>query len=186
MPLTKWKTIRRESEIKNPWWEYRKDIVLLPSGKEGEYHYVHVAGSAMIIPIMPDGRIILVNQYRYLLDRESLEFPCGSINEGSSYDETALHELAEETGYSSAKMTYIGEHNPYNGVTDEISKIYVAEKPSPVHANPDETEEFEYVYVTVDELETKIDKGIIWDGMTLAAWSLARLKVRERLKGYAR
>ena len=174
MPLTRWRKVRQEFELKNPWWSYRKDITLLPSGKEGEYHFVHVRGSSMIIPIMDDGKMVLVNQYRYLCDRESLEFPCGSVQESSTYEETAAHELAEETGFTAEELLRVAEFNPYNGVTDEICRVYTARKLSPAHAQHDETEEFEQVHFTTEEFEQSVRQGKIWDGMTLAAWSLIR------------
>lgn len=177
--LARWKKIRQEFELKNPWWAYRKDIVLLPAGREGEYHYVHVAGSSMVVPLREDGTIIMVRQYRYLLDRDSLEFPCGSMKEGSSHDETAQIELAEETGFRARKLVAVGEHNPYNGVTDEMSRVYIAQDLVPVAAEHDDTEEFEYEYLTPEQLEAKILSGEIWDGMTLASWSIARSRVNE-------
>lgn len=174
MPLARWKKSRQEFEIKNPWWSYRKDITLLPSGKEGEYHSVHVRGSSMIIPITDDGKLILVNQYRYLGDRESIEFPCGSVKEDSTYDETARHELAEETGFEAGEMKCVGQFNPYNGVTDEVCRLYTASRIRAVQSMRDETEEFEQFHLTSAQLEEKIQAGIIWDGMTLAAWALVR------------
>ena len=179
MTLAPWKFVRRLYEIRNPWWTYRADIVELPSGKEGEYHYVHVRGSSMIVPILDDGRMILVNQYRYLVHRESLEFPCGSVKEGSTFEETARHELAEETGRAAEELAYVGEFNSYNGVTDEMCKIYVARRLSTVKAQHDETEEFEHVQLSSVEIEEYIRSGKIWDGMTLAAWAI----IRERVKG---
>src|SRR6058998_1885506 len=146
-----WKKLRRTFELKNPWWTYRRDEVLLPSGKQGEYHFVHVAGSSMIVPILEDGRLILVNQYRYLADRESLEFPCGSVKEGSSYERTAHLELEEETGFRTGDLSCLAEFNPYNGVTDEICKVFLARDLTPVHAPHDETEEFEQSRLTPDE-----------------------------------
>ena len=177
MPLAAWKKIRQAFEIKNPWWLYRKDDVLLPSGKEGEYHYVHTEGSSMVVPLLDDGRMVLVNQYRYLLNRESIEFPCGSVKAGSNHEETARLELAEETGYRAEALTLAGEHDPYNGVTDEICRVYIARGLSSVKATRDETEEFEYLHLTADEFERKVARGEIWDGMTLAAWSLVRTKL---------
>lgn len=174
MPLKKWKMIRRELEMKNPWWTYRKDVTELPSGKKGEYHYVHVKGSSMVIPILPDGTLVLVNQYRYLCDRESVEFPCGSVKEHSTYEDTAAEELAEETGFSAAEMQMAAEFNPYNGVTDELCRIFVARDLSPAEKHPDETEEFEQVRLTQDQFDAEVRKGHIWDGMTLAAWALVR------------
>jgi len=170
--LKRWKKIRQEFEIKNPWWTYRKDEVLLPNGRLGEYHFVHVIGSSMIIPIRDDGKLILVNQYRYLLDRESLEFPC---------EETAEHELAEETGFHAKTMEIVGEHNPYNGVTNELSRVYIARNLVPTEMKHDDTEEFEQVLLTVSELENKIAAGEVWDGMSLASWSLARRRMLEIL-----
>ncbi|HTK80678.1 MAG TPA: NUDIX hydrolase [Bacteroidota bacterium] len=177
MPLSRWKKVRQEFELKNPWWTYRKDITLLPSGKEGEYHFVHVKGSSMIIPLNDEGKMLLVNQYRYLCDRESLEFPCGSVKESSTYEETAGHELAEETGFTSNNIKLAAEFNPYNGVTDEICKVYIARDLKPTTAEHDETEEFEHVSMTPEEFDKAVAKGTIWDGMTLAAWALVRKKV---------
>lgn len=174
MALSRWTRLRQQFELKNPWWVYRKDLVRLPSGKPGEYHYVHTNGASMVIPLLADGRLVLVNQYRYLLDRESLEFPCGGVKDGSSYPETAIHELAEETGYAAGDLRCVGEYDPYNGVTDEICKVYLARGLLPVVARSDETEEFEQVLLSPEEFEHAIRSGLVWDGMTLAAWSIAR------------
>jgi hypothetical protein len=59
-------------------------------------------------------------------------------------------------------------------VTDEICRVYVASGLSPGPAPKDATEEFELHAVTPAELEALIASGKVWDGMTLAAWSLAR------------
>jgi ADP-ribose pyrophosphatase len=177
MSLPRWQKLRQVFEKKNPWWTYRHDEVKLPSGKTGEYHFVHVNGSSMIIPFLDDGTMILVNQYRYLRDRESLEFPCGSVKDGATYDETAAHELTEETGYHAEDLNYIAEFNPYNGVTDEMCRVYIAKDLKPAHAQKDETEEFEYVHLTPTEFEARIASGEIWDGMTLAAWAVAKHRI---------
>jgi ADP-ribose pyrophosphatase len=177
MPLKVWKKQSEETLFKNRWWTYKRDMYELPSGKVGEYNYVHVSGSAMIIPILSDGRVLLVNQYRYLNNKESLEFPCGSVKEGASHEETARHELAEETGYSSKRFALAGEFNPYNGVTNEICKVFIARELYAVDSTPDETEEFELMPMTSDELDAKIRSGEIWDGMTIAAWCIVKQKV---------
>jgi ADP-ribose pyrophosphatase len=179
MALKKWKKISESVIFRNPWWTYKKDGIELPSGKRGEYHYVHTNGSSMIVPIREDGTIILVNQYRYLMEKECMEFPCGSVKDGSNHDETARHELSEETGYSARELEMIGEFNPYNGVTDEICRVYVARGLSYVGASPDETEEFEILHLTPAEIDARIKDGVIWDGMTLAAWAIARETITQ-------
>ncbi len=176
MPLIPWRAVSRTVRFKNPWWSYGLDTVVLPNGKEGEYHYVHSLGSACVIPVLDEGSILLVNQYRYLGNKESLEFPCGAVKDGSSHDQTAWHELAEETGYSAVTLVQIGAFNPYNGVTDEICNVYVARELRHIGAAPDETEQFELVRLPVQEVDRRIREGLIWDGMSIAAWHLARAR----------
>ncbi|MBM4166488.1 MAG: NUDIX hydrolase [Ignavibacteria bacterium] len=172
--LTPWKKLRQTFELKNHWWTYRKDDVVLPNGNSGEYHYVHTNGSAMIIPILNDGKFLLVNQFRYVMNKESLEFPCGSVKEQFSFEATAKCELAEETHYAAKEILCIGEFNPYNGVTDELCRVFLAKHLFPAIVPHDESEEFEIVCLSKDEINEKIFQGIIWDGMTIAAWTIAK------------
>lgn len=174
MTLARWKKLRLIREVRNPWWTYRNEEFELPSGARGEYHFVHTNGSSLTIPVLDDGRIALVRQYRYLRDRESLEFPCGSVKDGWTYEETARSELAEEAGYAAADLMLIAEFNPYNGVTDEICRVYLAKRLQSIGSSPDETEQFELLSLTPHQIDRKVRSGEIWDGMSLAAWLLAR------------
>jgi ADP-ribose pyrophosphatase len=169
-----WKKISESLVLRNPWWKYQRDEFELPSGKRGEYHYVHTNGSSMVVPIMPDGSVLTVRQHRYLAAKDSIEFPCGSVKDGSTYDETAHHELTEETGYSAGMLSRVGEFNPYNGVTDEMCHVYIARELHHVGGSPDDTEEFDLVVLSADEIDSNIRSGVIWDGMTMAAWQLAK------------
>jgi len=174
MSLRGWKKLSGSVIARNGWWTYRKDEYELPSGKRGEYHYVHTNGASLVVPVTVEGNVLLVNQFRYLCGRESIEFPCGGVKDGSSYFETARHELREETGYTSGDLAQVGEFNPYNGVTDEICRVYIARDLVYVGGTPDETEEFELVPLPPGELESRIASGEIWDGMTIAAWGIVR------------
>jgi ADP-ribose pyrophosphatase len=181
MPLPRWRRLSSETRAANPWWTYRLQRFSLPSGKEGEYHHVHTEGSVMVIPVADDGRLLLVNQYRFLLDRESLEFPGGGVKPGQRPEEAARAELAEEGGVIARELEHVGRFNPYNGVTDEMCDLYVARGLSPAQgARPDETEELELAPMTPEELEARIARGEIWDGMTLAAWCVAGAYWRGR------
>ena len=170
--LRHWKKLSSKVLFTNPWWTYRVDTFKIPDGVEGEYHVVHTEGSSMVIPILDDGRIVLVNQYRYLRDRESIEFPCGGVKPEHTYEEMARLELEEEAGYRAGSWSVVGEFNPFNGATDEMCRVFVARGLVPVEARPESTEEFEILKLTVKELESLIAERKIWDGMTLAAWSL--------------
>jgi ADP-ribose pyrophosphatase len=170
--LKKWKKISEELLIKNNWWEYKKDTFNIPEVKTGEYHYVSTKGSSMVIPFVTEDKVICVKQYRYLNDDFSIEFPCGGVLENDDYFITAKKELEEETGYTSNNIEPIGEFNPYNGVTNEICKVFVARDLKKCDSKPDITEEFEILILTFDEIKDMVRKKFLWDGMTLASISI--------------
>ena len=78
-------------------------------------------------------------------------------------------------------MELVGEFNPYNGVASENCKVFLAHRLQATIAKPDDTEEFELVFCSPGEMDAMISEKTIWDGMTLAAWMLARRDVLERL-----
>lgn len=161
----------------NPWWKYCRDEVELPSGKAGEFHYVLTNGSSMVVPVESGGTIIFVRQYRYTGRRDSLEFPCGGLKDGAAYEETARNELLEEAGFSAGRLEVVGRFNPCNGLLDEICTVFVARDLRYVGAKPDETESFELVRLAPEEIDAAILDGTIWDGMTIAAWAQASLRI---------
>lgn len=170
--LTQLQRVSTETRFTNPYWEYCFDRYRMPSGAVGEYHYVHSRGSTVVIPQMPDGTFILVRQFRYLLQRESLEFPCGGIKHGLSAEENARQELLEETGYKADNLVQLGELAPCNGITDEMCTVYFSNALTQQAPAPDDSEEFEILYLTKHQITTYIQRGELWDGMTLAAWTL--------------
>ena len=158
----------------NPWWKYLHDRYFQPDGTEGDYYYIQTPGSVAVIPVFADGRLLLLNQYRYLNQRECIEFPGGGVQAGMSAEETARLELKQEAGIIATTITWIGAFNPMNGATDELCNVFVAEGLDEGPAEPEATEEFEPLVVTRDELEHLIRNGTIWDGMTLASFSMYR------------
>lgn len=166
-----WKRLSSEIVFKNKYWTYFIDKFTIDSSKVFEYHYVQTLGSTLVIPVTEFGKIVLINQYRYLNQKFSLEFPCGSIEYGLTKYENALKELKEETGFSSSEISEFGFFNPYNGVTNEICYTFLAKQLFPIESIPDETEQIEVHCFTEDEIDSMISSNEIWDGMTIAAWT---------------
>ena len=176
-----WQKITSQTKFRNDHWSYKIDEFQIENGERGVYHYVHTFGSSMVIPVTFDGHILLVKQYRYLNERDSIEFPCGGMKEGISYQDNALKELREETGFSTETLLEIGEFAPFTGASDEICKVFLARNLFHSPLPKDATEEFELLEKTPKEIEELINKNIIWDGLTLAAWSLARRHFQNEL-----
>ncbi len=156
----------------NPYWEYRLDHYTTRDGKEHPYYYVHTRGSVMIIPITDDGRLVMIRQFRYLWQQESIEFPGGGVPDGATPEQQAHRELQEEAGYAAGTLSFLGTYNPMNGVTDERCYVFVARQLHAVAKAVDPGEETAPLLVTAEELTARIADGTIWDGMTLAAWAL--------------
>jgi len=178
MAIKHWKTLTKEVKYKNPWWIYIVEKYLFDENKQGEYHYCFTHGSSFIIPVLDNGKFLMVNQYRYLNDRESIEFPGGGIKEGQSPEETARKELIEETGMD-GDFEKAGYFNPYSGITNEICHVFIARnlKPS-AEFKKDEHEEFELLELSKEEVNAKMDSNEIFNGMSMASWLLAQKHFR--------
>lgn len=172
--MRKWQKLSEEILHKNPWYDYKHDKCRLPNGRKGDYYYVHVNGAGMTIPILDNEHVIMIKQHRYLMDQDSIEFPGGQSKEGQTYEEGACTELEEETGYRAGELKLVGKFAPYKGISDEITKVYIAKNLKKIKSRPDETEEFEILIKTPKEIDEMIEKGEIWDGQTIVAWCLAR------------
>lgn len=155
----------------NPYWEYKIDEYVLPNGKIENYYYAHTPGSTMIVPILGCDFVFTI-QFRYLNQRKSLEFPGGGVKPNLNLLENAKSELLQETGYEALSLRKIGTFNPCNGLTDEICTVFLAEGLFQKTQEPDESEEIEVIILSEQEIVEKIKSGEIWDGMTLASWSL--------------
>ena len=100
------KRLGRELVYKGSILDIYKDIMQLPNGNTEEWDFVaHRMGAAAVLPVRPDGRIVMVRQYRNALERETLEIPAGcrdSLTEDTKI--SAARELEEETGYTSDEI----------------------------------------------------------------------------------
>ena len=105
---SKWKTLSSRTVYKNPWIELIEDKVIRPDGKKGIYSYVNNHEAVMIVAEADDGKIILVNQYRYPSNKDFWELPAGATDHANSMKEMAQQELFEETGIKAKKFTEMG------------------------------------------------------------------------------
>ena len=169
------KKISSEIAQKNPYWEYKCDKFLLSSGAVKDYYYGETTGNVIIIPILDDSRLVLVRQYRYLDEKNGVEFPGGGIQAGESPAEAAARELLEESGYKTDNLIKVGSFEPCVGLLKDQSHIFIANELTEVQPpQSDEMENTEVILRRVDEFENMIKQGEIWNGQVLAAWAIAR------------
>lgn len=147
-----------------------KDHMEFPDGSTAEWDFIHHDGAAAVVPVMEDGRILMVRQYRNALDRETLEIPAGKLD---SPDEPGLdcsrRELEEETGYRSEKLEWLLTLRTTIAFCNEKIEIYVAKDLIPSHQHLDEGEYVDVKAYTMEELKEMIFTGKVEDSKTIAA-----------------
>ncbi|MDD3887275.1 MAG: NUDIX hydrolase [Patescibacteria group bacterium] len=154
------------------WYKLKHDKIVLPNGKKGDYFFVDKVGSVMIIAI-EDNKIILTKQYRYISKKNSLELPAGGFDNGNP-KKHAQREFEEETGYKAKNWKKIGAFFPYNGISSEVSHVFLAKNLIKTKACPDETEFIDIIKKPIKEVYKMAEQNKITDGMTLVALLLAK------------
>ena len=149
-----------------------EDTVRLPNGKEEKWDFVsHRMGAACVLAVRPDGKILMVRQYRNALDRFTLEVPAGkrdSLNENTSI--CAARELEEETGYRAGKLEKLLSLKSTVAFCDELIDVYLATDLVEIgEQHLDEAEDIDIEAYELKELMDMCYSGTLQDAKTVAA-----------------
>jgi ADP-ribose pyrophosphatase len=145
----------------------KRDTVRLPDGETATREYIDHPGAVMIIPRLPDGKLLMERQFRYPLARVFIEFPAGKIDPGEEPAATAARELLEETGYIAERWSHVGTLHPLITYSTERIEIYTADALTFVGVNLDAGEFVETFSATLEEALTWVDRGEITDVKTM-------------------
>lgn len=166
------KRINRELIHKGAILDFYEDTMLLPNGNTEKWDFVsHRMGAACVLAVKPDGKLLMVRQYRNALDRETLEVPAGkrdSLDEDTSI--CAARELEEETGYRAGKLEKLLSLKSTVAFCDEFIDVYLAtelEKIGEQHL--DESEEIDIEAWDLKDLMDMCYAGKLQDAKTVAA-----------------
>ncbi len=138
-------------------------------GKIRERQVIRHPGAAVILPILPDGRVVLIEQHRTTLGRPQIEAPAGGLEPGEDPLEGAKRELAEETGYRAGQWKFIQRFYPAPGITDECMDLYIASELEEGEPSPDEDEWVEIKTYDDARIKQMLESGEITDAKTLIA-----------------
>lgn len=144
------------------------DEVQLPDGTLSKRECVRHSGGAAVL-LVENNRVLLVKQFRYLYGKCIYEIPAGKLEKGEDPAKAAARELEEETGYRAEKLVHALDLYPTPGYTDEIIRIFYAEKFSFVGSKPDKDEFLECEFIEIPQVIKMIENGEITDAKTVSA-----------------
>ena len=152
--------------------DFYEDEMQLPSGKTENWEFVHHrrGGGACVVPVLPDGRILLIRQYRPCIDRESLELPAGAREDPAEDGaHTAGRELEEETGFACGNLKFLAKIMTAMSWCDESTEIYLAtDLVQTGRMHPDDAEEITAESYSMEELLEMISEGTLQDAKTVS------------------
>lgn len=165
-----WQVLSSQSIYDNPWINVTEYKVITPGGSDGIYGKVHFKNLAIgVIPMDADGNIYLVGQYRFVLDKYSIEIPEGGGDLNIDPLESAKRELKEETGLNASRWENILQMHLSNSVTDEFSLVYLARDLTVGQSSPEDTESLSVMKIPLEEVYQMVSDFKITDSMTVAA-----------------
>ncbi|MBI1848860.1 MAG: NUDIX hydrolase [Planctomycetes bacterium] len=139
----------------------------LPSGRRAIREVVRHPGAVAIVPLLPDGGVLLITQYRFAVDQTILEVPAGTIEPGETPLACARRELREEAGVSASRFRRIARFFPSPGFCDEVIHVFVATGLREDRAPCDEDECIEPVRLTAPAVRRALANGRIQDAKTM-------------------
>lgn len=146
----------------------RRDEVIEPSGVRTTREVVTHPGSVVVLPVLPNGRILLIRQYRHATRHYLWELVAGRMDPGETPRKAAARELIEETGYRARRFRVFLDVFPTPGFLEERMFLLLAEGLTPGQAEPEDDEKITARAYTGKELEKMIRRGKLRDAKSIA------------------
>lgn len=124
-PAHPWTTLSSRPIHTTQWFTVREDRVRTETGAEITYTWLERRGAVFVVPVLADGRVALIRNYRYVIGAWCWEVPAGG-REDQTAEEAAARELREEIGGTAASFTPLGGFYLTNGTSNEYATVMLA------------------------------------------------------------
>ncbi len=179
MTPQKWQLLSTQDISPHKWFPLEMRTYQLPNGKVvDDFTVTTLADVAMIVAVTKEGKLVLVRQFKPGFGDLITEFPAGRIEDShKNLEETAQHELEEETGIIAQNLEYFGTIAGFvTKGTEKVHCYFAKEVEFNSQQKLDENEEIEVILLSPQELDELIDSNQIQAASTIAAWRLAKTK----------
>lgn len=166
-------TVSSEHPYAGGFFQVRADEITMPDGGTARREVVEHNGAVAVVPLMDDGTVVLLRQYRHALGTYVIEIPAGKLDvDGEEPEEAANRELVEEIGHRAGKLTHLSSFHNSVGWTDEVTHVWMgtqlegAERPAGFTASGEEAD-MELLRWPMDVALEAVRDGTITDAKTI-------------------
>lgn len=170
MPIQKPRLISSEIAYENSRFRIRHDKLIWADGTPGDF-YVSESTPSCLVVAEQDGRLLIVEQYRYQMDDVTLEFPAGHFDGSEKPEQAGARELLEETGYEAARIERLGWYQTIGRVKTYVLVAHDLIKKCEPKLDAGETG-MTHRWIPVEEWRELVRKNSVVMYSTLAAWAL--------------
>ncbi|RKY19604.1 MAG: NUDIX hydrolase [Planctomycetota bacterium] len=154
----------------SPWVSLRRDLLRLPDGAQQEYHVVEISDAVVVVPRLPDGRVVMIWQHRHPHGKTHWEVPAGRLQVGEDPAAAAERELLEETGHRPGRLLRLPGFYPINGISAHWAHAFLALDCERVSEPAlDVTEQIETGVFSAAHVRGMLAAGELDDGFTALA-----------------
>ena len=157
-----------EMIYEGPVFGLRRDEVIEPTGLRTRREVITHPGSVVVLPVLPDGRIVMIQQYRHATKQYLWELVAGRLEPGEDPEQAGARELAEETGYRAKSLRVFLYVFPTPGFLEEKMFLLLASDVVPGPASPEDDEKIVSAVYTAKKLEQMIHSGELKDAKSIA------------------
>src|SRR6266436_1594235 len=162
------KVLNSTTIYEGPVFGIRRDEVIEPSGVRAIREVITHPGSVVVLPVLPDGKILLIQQYRHATQQNLWELVAGRMDPGETPKAAAARELIEETGYRAKRLRVFLDVFPTPGFLEERMFLLLAEGLTAGEAEPEEDERIISKAFTRAQLEGMIRRNKVRDAKSVA------------------
>jgi ADP-ribose pyrophosphatase len=175
--------IMEAGDGKAKFMELFQDKVKTSKGQIVTYTRYNASDVIIVVPFLSDGRLVMIRQYRYPLDKVLLEFPAGHVEGDEEPQATAKRELEEETGYSAGRIERVYRYHPSVSRSNQTVHVFMASELVEGRARHDGGEDIDIEMLSPDELREQIAQGKVESAGTLISFLLCCTDTMGQSKG---
>ncbi|MBI3914414.1 MAG: NUDIX hydrolase [Chloroflexi bacterium] len=173
-----WTVLARRILYASDWLDLQHVDIRMPDGSTlRDIHFIdHKKPAAGVVPIGVDGRVLLIDHYRFQTDTRGWEIPAGKLDAGETPAQAVARELREETGHRAASFQELGKYFPSNGSSNQAFHVFVARGVTRAGEIEDTNEVIGLQWFTPSALRELIARNEILDGLSLTGllWAIAQ------------